>query len=68
MPPLIYQGHEFKVLPSWRQPLRGGCLGVTMKGKYIHRVVALMAWPFNDISFYEKREYNELFFISHYEW
>ena len=30
---LIYQGHEFKVI-----------------GKYhIHRVVALMAWPFNDI-------------------
>ena len=33
MASLIYQGHEFKV-----------------RGKYhIHRVVALMAWPFNDI-------------------
>ena len=39
MASLIYQGHGFQVLPC-------------MRGKYhIHRVVALMAWPFNDINF-----------------
>ena len=36
MTSLIHQGHEFKVY--------------TVRGKYhMHRVVALMAWPFNDI-------------------
>ena len=45
--------HDLPVTPRTPRLVTGGFidLGVTMKGKYhIDRVVALMAWPFNDIS------------------